>query len=192
MYNENNSNDTKWDGFSDPSTSYLGEILKKDGFNFNPNNFKIKIGFINKSDNKDPIYEHEGDSGFDIRANLKGIIGLESVRLKPLERKLIPTGLYFELPESYELQVRPRSGLALNHGITVLNTPATIDQAYVGEVKVILINLGSEDFVINHGDRIAQGVVSPRLSTEMGYLISVDKIDPTSRNDGGFGSTGVK
>jgi len=149
----------------------------------------ITINFINESNNQDPDYFHEGDSGFDFRANLSDD---EIVVIKPMERKLIPTGLYFEVPRGYELQVRPRSGLALKNGITVLNTPGTVDSNYRGEVKIILINLSNEDFTINSGDRIAQGVISPLLDKMWGELNKVSVLNKSNREKGGFGSTGIK
>ena len=149
----------------------------------------ITINFINESNNQDPDYFHEGDSGFDFRANLSDG---EIVVIKPMERKLIPTGLYFEVPRGYELQVRPRSGLALKNGITVLNTPGTVDSNYRGEVKIILINLGNEDFTVNSGDRIAQGVISPVLDKMWGELNKVSTLSDSNRKSGGFGSTGIK
>jgi len=150
---------------------------------------KIEIKFLNKSNNTDPDYFHEGDSGFDFRANLNQE---ESITIKPGSRKLIPTGLYFEVPRGYELQVRPRSGLALKNGITVLNTPGTVDSNYRGEVKIILINLGEKDFVITNGDRVAQGVISPVLDKVWGKLNKVGTLNASNREKGGFGSTGIK
>ena len=150
---------------------------------------KIEIKFLNKSNNTDPDYFHEGDSGFDFRANLNEE---ESITIKPGSRKLIPTGLYFEVPRGYELQVRPRSGLALKNGITVLNTPGTVDSNYRGEVKIILINLGEKDFVITNGDRVAQGVISPVLDKVWGKLNKVGALNASNREKGGFGSTGIK
>lgn len=148
-------------------------------------NLKIKIKFKNTSNNPDPEYSHQGDSGFDLRANIG-----EEIYLQPMQRKLIPTGLFFELPESYELEIRSRSGLAVKHGIGVLT--GTVDNAYRGEVHVLLINLGEDTFKIENGDRIAQGVLLPRLSTEFGFLEKVDQISETKRGSGGFGSTGKK
>ena len=116
---------------------------------------RIEIKFKNDSKLEDPVYQHNEDSGFDFRANIDN-----SITLKPLERKLIPTGLSFEVHPDYELQVRPRSGLALKHGLTVLNTPGTVDSNYRGEVKIILVNLSNENYTVNRGDRIAQGVIS--------------------------------
>jgi dUTP pyrophosphatase len=146
---------------------------------------KITIKFMNKSDNINPIYAKEGDSGFDLRADESGL-------LKPMERKLVSTGLYFELPDGYELQIRPRSGLAYKNGITVLNSPGTVDTGYRGEIKVLLINLSNEDFNWEKGERIAQGVISPRLSTDYGGLVEVKEINKSERGEGGFGSTGTK
>lgn len=131
-----------------------------------------------------PSYESEFAAGMDIRAALE-----ESVDLQPGQRKLIPTGLKMALPEGYEAQIRPRSGLAYRNGITMLNTPGTIDADYRGEVKVLAVNLGEEPFVINHGDRIAQMVIAPVTQHD---IKRVDNLSKTKRADGGFGSTGVK
>jgi dUTP pyrophosphatase len=146
---------------------------------------KIQIKYINKSDNKNPVYAKEGDSGFDLRAN-------ESGSLKPLERSLVGTGLYFELPDGYEMQIRPRSGLAFKHGITVLNSPGTVDTGYRGEIKVLLVNLSNEEFTWDKGERIAQGVIAHRISSDYGDLIEVAEINESERGEGGFGSTGTK
>lgn len=148
-------------------------------------NFRIKIKYINKSDNENPVYAKEGDSGFDLRAD-------ESGTLKPLERKLVSTGLFFELPDGYELQIRPRSGLAYKNGITVLNTPGTVDTGYRGEIKVLLINLSNEEFTWEKGERIAQGVIASRVSSDFGDLVEVTEINESERGEGGFGSTGRK
>jgi dUTP pyrophosphatase len=129
-----------------------------------------------------PSYESSQAAGMDIRAALE-----LTVELAPGERKLIPTGLQMALPNGFEAQIRPRSGLAIKYGITMLNSPGTIDADYRGEVKVIAINHGSETFQINHGDRIAQMVIAPVLQFES---IEVDELDNTDRGDGGFGSTG--
>tara|TARA_R110002126_G_scaffold208066_4_gene355022 strand:+ start:391 stop:984 length:594 start_codon:yes stop_codon:yes gene_type:complete len=146
---------------------------------------KVEVKYINKSDNKNPIYAKEGDSGFDLRANERG-------SLKPLERKLVGTGLYFELPGGYELQIRPRSGLAYKNGVTVLNSPGTVDTGYRGEIKVLLVNISNEKFTWDKGERIAQGVVSHRVSSDFGELIEVFEINESERGEGGFGSTGTK
>lgn len=151
-------------------------------FNFN----KIEFNFVNKSTNPNPEYATNGSSGFDLRANLE-----EPIILGVGKRALIPTGLYFETPENFEIQVRSRSGLAVKWGVTVLNSPGTIDADYRGEIKVILINLGEESFTINHGDRIAQAVIASVISKNIISLNQVTEISKnTERGDGGFGSTG--
>ena len=129
-----------------------------------------------------PSYKTSGSAGADICAFLD-----ESKILKVGERFAVPTGLFFEIPEGYEIQIRPRSGLALNNGVTLLNAPGTIDSDYRGEVKIILINLGSEDFVVNNGDRIAQAVIAP---VTQGVFSIASELSSTSRGEGGFGSTG--
>jgi dUTP pyrophosphatase len=148
---------------------------------------KVRVKFVNHSNNEDPKHKHLDDSGMDLRANLPDgeiTIGVGKI-------KLVPTGLHFELPESMEIQVRPRSGLAAKNGITVLNTPGTVDRGYTGEIKIILINLGEKDFIVNHGDRVAQAVVSPVISGRWSKIIKVDNIGKAERGDGGFGSTGI-
>ena len=144
----------------------------------------MKIKIVNKSTNALPQYATSQSAGIDLRANLA-----EPVVLKPMERKLIPTGLFIELPEGYEAQIRPRSGLALKHGITVLNTPGTIDADYRGEIGVILINLSTEDFKIEHGERICQMVIAHHEQAEW---IQVEELNETERGAGGFGHTGKK
>ena len=129
-----------------------------------------------------PTYETVGSAGADIRAFLS-----ESVTIKPLERAMIPTGLKFEIPLGYEMQIRPRSGLAAKNGVTLVNAPGTIDSDYRGEVKIILINLGKEDFIVNNGDRIAQAVIAP---VTQGIFSVATELSSTSRGEGGFGSTG--
>ncbi|MCX6236352.1 MAG: dUTP diphosphatase [Bacteroidia bacterium] len=142
----------------------------------------MKIKIVNKSSNELPEYSTEHAAGMDLRANLKDDVILES-----FERKLIPTGLFIELPVGYEAQVRPRSGLAIKKGITVLNSPGTIDADYRGEVMVILINLSSEKFVIQHGERIAQMIVATHETVSWE---SVEILEDTTRGEGGFGHTG--
>lgn len=144
----------------------------------------VKIKVINKGHQQLPAYATSQSAGMDLRANID-----ESLTLHPLERKLIPTGLHIALPEGYEAQVRPRSGLALKHGITVLNSPGTIDADYRGEVMVLLINLSGQDFVVNDGERIAQMVIAKH---EQGEFIEVEELDETERGEGGYGHTGVK
>jgi len=140
------------------------------------------VKIVNKSSNPLPAYETPGSAGMDIRADLAA-----PVKLQPLHRLLVPTGLFIELPQGYEAQVRPRSGLALKYGITCLNSPGTIDSDYRGEIKVILINLSAEVQVINHGDRVAQMVIQ---QVERAQWDSVEMIGVTQRGEGGFGHTG--
>lgn len=142
----------------------------------------MKIRIVNKSDNPLPAYETDLSAGMDLRAMLD-----KPVAIKPLGRALIGTGLYIELPPGYEAQVRPRSGLAAKKGITVLNTPGTIDADYRGEIKVILVNLSQEEYRVNHGDRIAQMIISKHERAELEETASLNK---TSRGEGGFGHTG--
>jgi dUTP pyrophosphatase len=142
----------------------------------------ITIPVINQSTNELPSYATAGSAGMDIRANL-----LAPLTLQPLERVLVPTGLFIELPTGYEAQIRPRSGLAIKQGITCLNTPGTIDSDYRGEIKVILINLDAHAQTIQHGDRIAQMIIA---KTEQAILTPAIAINNTSRGDGGFGHTG--
>jgi dUTP pyrophosphatase len=144
----------------------------------------IKIQVVNKGHQQLPAYATKQSAGMDLRANLEA-----PITLHPMERRLIPTGLHIALPEGYEAQVRPRSGLALKHGLTVLNTPGTIDADYRGEVGVVLINLSTEDFVINDGERIAQMVIARH---EQGEFVVVEQLDETERGAGGYGHTGVK
>lgn len=142
----------------------------------------MKIKIINKSKHALPEYKTALSAGMDLCANIE-----ESITLKPLERKLIPTGLFLEIPAGYEAQVRPRSGMALKHGLTCLNSPGTIDADYRGEVGVILANLSNEEFTVNDGERIAQLVVAKHETAEW---IEVQELAETERGDGGFGSTG--
>lgn len=150
-------------------------------------NFNVVTKFTNGSNNPDPEYSREGDSGFDLRAYLS-----ESITLKPLERKLIPTGLRFELSANTELQVRPRSGMALKYGISVLNTPGTVDEGYRGEVGIIAVNLSNDDYTIEPGERIAQGVIMNVVGQRITKLIKTETLTESERADGGFGSTGKK
>lgn len=144
----------------------------------------VKINIINKSNNALPAYASEGSAGMDLRAYIDS-----PIVLKPLERVAVATGLYIELPQGYEAQIRPRSGLALKSGITVLNTPGTIDSDYRGEIKVILINLSNDDFLINSGDRICQMVIAKH---ETASFEIVEELGSTERGEGGFGHSGVK
>jgi dUTP pyrophosphatase len=142
----------------------------------------IEVKIVNTSHNPLPAYATDGASGMDLRADLASPVVMQS-----LERKLVPTGLFIELPQGYEAQVRPRSGLAIKHGITCLNTPGTIDADYRGEIKIVLINLSGEKQIINPGDRIAQLVIQ---KVEKINWEQVTVLTETVRNDGGFGSTG--
>ncbi|MAQ75007.1 MAG: dUTP diphosphatase [Aquimarina sp.] len=144
----------------------------------------MHIKIVNKSSHSLPEYETMASAGMDLRANIE-----ESITLKPLERAIVKTGLYIELPIGFEAQVRPRSGLAAKKGITVLNAPGTIDADYRGEVGVILVNLSNEDFVINKGERIAQMVIAKHERAEW---VTVEELSETVRGEGGFGSTGVQ
>jgi len=147
--------------------------------------YKVTTKFINNSNNEDPTYAKEGDSGFDLRAFID-----EPVTLKPLERKLIPTGLKFELSPNTELQVRPRSGMALKHGISVLNTPGTVDEGYRGDVGIIAVNLSNEDYTIQPGERIAQAVIMNVVGHRLSNLEKVETLTETERGDSGYGSSG--
>lgn len=144
----------------------------------------MEIKIVNKSKHALPKYETVGSAGMDLRANLE-----DGILLHPMERKLIPTGLFVELPLGFEAQIRPRSGLAYKKGITVLNSPGTIDADYRGEVGVLLINLSKEDFLIEDGERIAQMVIAAHQQPQ---LIEVTELSSTERGEGGFGSTGTK
>jgi dUTP pyrophosphatase len=151
----------------------------------NKNDLKFVTKFVNKSNNPDPEYAKEGDSGFDLRAFIN-----EPITLKPLERKLIPTGLSVELPPNTELQVRPRSGMALKYGISVLNTPGTVDESYRGDIGIIAINLSNEDYTIQPGERIAQGVIMNVIGQRISELEKVEILSETVRGTTGFGSSG--
>lgn len=165
-------------------SNYLDEDSDIDYGNTS-NEFKIELKYINESDNEDPRYMNEGDSGFDLRANNNEVITIPAG-----QSKMIPTGLKFELPFGYELQVRSRSGLAAKKNVFVLNSPGTVDFKYIEEVKVILTNLGENDFEVRKGDRIAQGVLAPVAGE---HLVLLNKTNEFSRTEerGGFGSTGV-
>lgn len=144
----------------------------------------MKIKIVNQSKHSLPAYETELSAGMDLRANLE-----EPVLLQSLDRALIPTGLFIELPAGYEAQIRPRSGLAIKKGISLVNTPGTIDADYRGEIKIILINLSKEDFIVNDGERIAQMVISRH---EKAAFVLVEELNETDRGAGGFGHSGTK
>lgn len=144
----------------------------------------MKVQVINKGHQPLPAYATPQSAGMDLRANIE-----EPIVLRPMERRLVPTGLHIALPAGFEAQIRPRSGLALKHGITVLNTPGTVDADYRGEVMVLLVNFSQEDFVVNDGERIAQMVIARH---EQGEFVEVETLDETERGTGGYGHTGVK
>jgi dUTP pyrophosphatase len=143
----------------------------------------FELEYVYKSVNKEPSYAYPTDSGFDLISN-------ETVHFTPFERKLVPTGLYLNIPDGFEIQVRPKSGLAINKGITVLNTPGTVDQGYTGEIKVIAINMSNMNQTIEMGDKIAQAVLSPVVQGRNVILKRVLNINEKDRNENGFGSTG--
>ena len=144
----------------------------------------MKIKIVNTSRHTLPEYATVSSAGMDLRANLA-----QPVELKPLERSLIPTGLFIQLPEGYEAQIRPRSGLAIKHGISIMNAPGTIDADYRGEIGVILVNLSNESFIVHDGERICQMVIAPYTQV---HWESVERLDETERGAGGFGHTGKK
>ncbi|MCB0822299.1 MAG: dUTP diphosphatase [Bacteroidales bacterium] len=144
----------------------------------------MKVKIVNHSRHTLPNYETPASAGMDLRANID-----EPIVFKPLDRHLVPTGLFIELPVGFEAQIRPRSGLAIKKGITLLNSPGTIDADYRGEIKVIMANVSNEEFIVNDGDRIAQMVIAKHESAEW---IEVEELEETSRGAGGFGSTGTK
>lgn len=145
---------------------------------------KVPLSFINDSENKNPEYAYESDSGFDLRAN-------EDLWIHANDRTLIPTGLRFDIPEGYEIQVRSKSGLALNQGLMVLNSPGTVDSGYQGEIKVIMFNTTNQKIKIEKGQKIAQAVLCPVVSGKWVDLIKVENINDKDRNSNGFGSTGL-
>lgn len=181
------------DFLSEEDAKEMAEILNMAGmddweYDSVSNNYKLLIKIINNSNNPDPIYRKEGDSGFDLSANLpEGAV----ITVQPLKRAVIPTGLHFQIPKGYELQVRPRSGLALKNGITVLNTPGTVDSNYRGEIMIILFNTDEIPFEVKNGDRIAQGVIASVNQSHTTKIKKVNVLDPSERNSSGFGSTGV-
>lgn len=159
------------------------------------------LKFVNKSPNKNPAYADNGSSGFDLRAWIRddeaGVQTNENgenfISLKPLERRMIHTGLYFEIPNRLEIQVRPRSGMAIKKGLTVINTPGTVDSSYTGECCLLMVNLSNEDVAITSGERIAQGVLSPVFVGGEVCLREIENIEKeTERGSGGFGHTGEK
>jgi dUTP pyrophosphatase len=181
------------DFLTDDEKNQMSEIFNSVGmddwmYDSSDNSMRLKIKIINNSNNPEPKYQKEGDSGFDFMANL---LEDEEIVIEPLKRAVVPTGLHFQIPIGFELQVRPRSGLALKNGITVLNTPGTVDSGYRGEVKVVLFNTGEEAFKIKNGDRIAQGVIAPVQTKRTTKFVTVNQLDDSDRGTGGFGSTGA-
>jgi dUTP pyrophosphatase len=176
----NEEGDYNLETFNDEFNKIVGDIS-------NTTYTSYSVKFINKSNNQDPEYATEGSAGFDFRADLS-----EPIYLNPGEIRIVPTGLYFELPSNLELQVRPRSGLAAKHGVTVLNTPGTVDSDYRGEVKVIIINHGKDTFVIENGERIAQGVIANVIGKNLVSLTKTETLNDSERGESGFGSTGTK
>lgn len=174
----------------DNESDYTQEDFDKEFLTVDNNNdsYKLNFNYVNKSNNPDPDYATAGSSGFDLRANLE-----QQVEIYPLGGiAIIPTGLYFEIPQNFEIQIRSRSGLAAKNAVAVLNSPGTIDSDYRGEIKIILINHGKTPFTVRNGDRIAQAVVASVLSKGVISLNKVSEItDDTQRSSGGFGSTGV-
>lgn len=147
---------------------------------------QVDLNYIKShKDSKDPSYAYKTDSGFDLYT-------VEEVNFKPFERKLVPTGLSFDIPEGYEIQVRTKSGLAINQGLMVLNSPGTVDQGYTGEVKVILMNMNDHNVRVEKGQKIAQAVLCPVVSGKWVKLVKVKKLEDKDRSDNGFGSTGIK
>lgn len=182
------------DFLTDDEKNQMSEIFNSVGmddwmYDSSDNSMRLKIKIINNSNNPEPKYQKEGDSGFDFMANL---LEDEEITIEPLKRAVVPTGLHFQIPIGFELQVRPRSGLALKNGITVLNTPGTVDSGYRGEVKVVLFNTGEDTFKIKNGDRIAQGVIAPVQIKRTTKFITVNQLDDSDRGTGGFGSTGLQ
>jgi len=165
--------------------SDLGLDIDKlnDEFMQNMNNQQVTLRYSYKSVNEEPTYAYPTDSGFDLRANQK-------VTLGPLERALVPTGLFVDVPDGYEVQVRPKSGLSIKKGLSVVNTPGTVDQGYTGEIQVILINLSNETHTIDVGDKIAQAVLCPVVAGKYVNLQRVLNVEEKDRGDNGFGSTG--
>ncbi len=177
---------------ADPNSPYTQEDFNKEfagvhTMTGDQDFYKVKFKFANKSRNEDPAYATDGSSGFDLRADLD-----EPILIKTGKVVVIPTGLFFHIPSNFEIQIRSRSGLAAKNHVIVLNAPGTIDADYRGEIKVILINHGEEDFVVSNGDRIAQAIIASVIAKNVVKLIKVDDItNDTERGIGGFGSTGL-
>tara|TARA_R110000803_G_scaffold81010_1_gene146900 strand:- start:208 stop:798 length:591 start_codon:yes stop_codon:yes gene_type:complete len=175
MTNDNSDTTGDFDG-------YVQDLLK---YEAETTNGEVETKFINKSNNPDPEYAKKGDSGFDLRAFID-----EPITLGSLERSLIPTGLSFELPPNTEIQVRPRSGMALKHGIGCLNSPGTVDEGYRGDVGVVAVNLSNEEYTIQPGERIAQAVIVNVIGHGISKLTKVNELSETERGGSGYGSSG--
>lgn len=179
---------------ADPNSGYTQKEFLQDfgGTSTTPTSesdiFKLKFHFSNKSTNEDPSYATDGSSGFDLRADVE-----LPIVIKPSKTAVIPTGLFFNIPSNFEIQIRSRSGLAAKNQVIVLNAPGTIDADYRGEIKIILINHGETDFIVNKGDRVAQAIIAFVHAKNIVNLIKVDDVSvDTNRGDGGFGSTGLR
>jgi dUTP pyrophosphatase len=178
---ESDSDDVNYDKISELFGLDLKD-LEKEMSEYVP---QIDLKYLKShSDAKDPNYAYQSDSGFDLYST-------EEVRFQPFERKLVPTGLFFDIPEGYEIQVRTKSGLALKQGLMVLNSPGTVDQGYTGEIKVILMNMNNNVVTVDKGQKIAQAVLCPVVSGKWVKLVEVKKLDDKERSDNGFGSTGL-
>jgi dUTP pyrophosphatase len=178
---ENDSDDVNYDKIIDLFGLDLKE-LEKEMNDYVP---QIDLNYMKShSDSKDPNYAYQSDSGFDLYST-------EETRFQPFERKLVPTGLFFDIPDGYEIQVRTKSGLALKQGLMVLNSPGTVDQGYTGEIKVILMNMNNNVVTVEKGQKIAQAVLCPVVSGKWVKLVEVKKLDDKERSDNGFGSTGL-
>lgn len=185
---DDDATDTDPSEFISELNTILNGLSQDISLDKSKNSLTPTLKFVNMSNNPDPVFAHEGDSGFDLRAHL---VDTAAVHMAPGSYYVVPTGLYFEIDKGYEIQIRPRSGLAYSHGITIVNSPGTIDSHYRGEIKIILSNLGMESFVIKNGDRIAQGVVCPVYGEGNLNMEKVEKLSETLRNTQGFGSTGI-
>jgi dUTP pyrophosphatase len=180
---------SKLSGLDDESTESMFKSIgvnvdELEGLFLDTSSSKIPLKYVNETDNKDPNYEYDSDSGFDLRST-------EELWVQANDRKLVPTGLRVDIPEGYEIQVRSKSGLALKQGLMVLNSPGTVDSGYQGEIKVIIFNTTNERIKIEKGQKIAQAVLCPVVNGKWVNLIRVEEIGKKDRNDKGFGSTGL-
>jgi dUTP pyrophosphatase len=181
---------SKLSGLDDESTESMFKSIgvnvdELEGLFLDTSSSKIPLKYVNETDNKDPNYEYDSDSGFDLRST-------EELWVQANDRKLVPTGLRVDIPEGYEIQVRSKSGLALKQGLMVLNSPGTVDSGYQGEIKVIIFNTTNERIKIEKGQKIAQAVLCPVVNGKWVNLVKVEEIGEKDRSDKGFGSTGLK